>query len=929
MNASLDDNTGLNAIVTYFNPMKLKARKSQRNILPMLRFAPRTEFGSLRDPRQSKVMGAFCGRTNEIEKFNVLRTPAKIQVESASPPLLAPYCLRESCVARSNQRICGIQHNAIGRRDSSRTSFLTALRSLLLILVVCIGVPVASATEWTSIAVYPPRVSLRTSADYQNIVAVATRDDGITLDITDQVQWTLDDASIVSLDEFRLSPSKDGATYLRAVWNGLQAQTPVEVQSASAERPVSFHLDVMPVLTRTGCNTGSCHGSARGKDGFMLSLFGYDPQGDHYRITREIGFRRINLARPEQSLIYTKATGAVPHTGGKKMEPDSSYAKVLLTWLSDGAKVDASSPPVCTSVELFPPQIVLEGEGTQQRLVVVAHYGDGSTRDVSSLAYFSTNNEQCALVDHSGLITAGDRGEAFVMARFDTHSVGSQVLTLPSDLQYETPPVSGNYIDELVARKLQQLRILPSQLCTDEEFLRRVTIDIVGMLPTEEEYAEFIADRSEERRKQWVDRLLERKEFSEIWAMKWAQLLLVKSDINVSYKAAFLYSSWLTNQLASGQPIDKIVREMLTASGGVFSQPATNFYQVERDTLKTAENVAQVFMGIRTQCAQCHNHPFDRWTMNDYYGFASFFAQIGRKTGEDYRETIVFDRAGGEVNHPVRGAPVEATFLGGGPADVVGKDRREVVADWLTSPDNPYFASSIANRVFAHFMGAGIVEPVDDIRVSNPASNPELLSELASRLVEYEFDLKRLVRDICTSHAYQRSTQANNSNQHDTRNYAYASVRRIPAEMLLDCVSQATASKDKFRGLPLGARAVQIADGSTSDYFLTTFGRSPRTTVCQCEASTDPSLSQALHLLNGNATQGKIRQGSLVASWLEQKLTTPQIIERIFVRCLTRYPTEGELNTLTKMVADSGSPEIGLEDAFWAVLNSREFMFNH
>lgn len=803
------------------------------------------------------------------------------------------------------------------------------LATLLAILTVGTTQPESLSADWTSIAVYPPTVHLNTSADFQHVIAVATRDDGITLDVTDQVQWSLDDTALAAFDAYRLSPLKDGSTSLRAVWNGHQALVPVEVHSATADRPISFHLDVMPVLTRTGCNTGSCHGAARGKDGFMLSLFGYDPKGDHHRITREIGFRRINLARPEHSLIYEKAVGAVPHTGGKRMEPDSPYAKTLLAWLNGGALMDAAAPPACTRVDLFPTQIVMEGEGSQQRLVAIAHYEDGSTRDVSSLAYFSTNNDRCAAVTDVGVVTAGVRGEAFVMARFDTHSVGTQVLSLPNNLQYEAPVTSGNAIDELIAHKLQQLRILPSQLCTDEEFLRRSSVDIVGMLPTEEEYSDFMADQSEDRRSRLVDRLLERKEFSEIWAMKWAQLLLVKSDINVSYKAAFLYSSWLTNQLASGQPIDQIVREMLTASGGVFSQPATNFYQVERDTLKTAENVAQVFMGIRTQCAQCHNHPFDRWTMSDYYGFASFFAQIGRKTGEDYRETIVFDRAGGEVNHPVLGAPVASTFLGGGPADVAGKDRRAVLAQWLTSSENPFFATSIANRVFAHFMGSGIVEPVDDVRVSNPASNPELLSELGRRLVEYKFDLKRLVRDICTSQAYQRSTQTNETNQHDTRNYAYASVRRIPAEMLLDCVSQATATKDKFRGLPLGARAVQIADGTTSDYFLTTFGRSPRATVCQCEASTDPSLSQALHLLNGQATQGKIRQGNLIVSWLEQQLTVPQIIQKIFIRCLSRKPTEEELNSLTKMVADSGSPEIGLEDAFWAVLNSREFMFNH
>jgi hypothetical protein len=452
----------------------------------------------------------------------------------------------------------------------------------------------------------------------------------------------------------------------------------------------------------------------------------------------------------------------------------------------------------------------------------------------------------------------------------------------------------------------------------------------VGLLPTEDEFHAFTSDASPDKRSQLVDRLLERKEFSEIWAMKWAQLLLVKSNNNqVSYKAAYLYSSWLTNKLAQNTPIDEIVRELIACKGGVFEQPQTNFYQVERDTKKTAENVAQVFMGIRTQCAQCHNHPFDRWTMDDYYGFASFFSQIGRKTSEDYRETIIYNRGGGEINHPVTSKPVPPTFLGGARPEAKGKDRRELLAGWITGADNPYFAKSIANRVWAHFMGVGIVDPVDDIRVSNPASNPELFDELGNRLTAYAFDLKQLVRDICGSQAYQRSTLPNESNRGDTRNYAFAQVRRIPAEMLLDCVSQATGTKDKFRGLPLGARAVQIADGRTSNYFLTTFGRSPRNTVCDCEASTDPSLSQALHLLNGSATQGKIRQGKLVNTWLDQGLTVQDIIDKIYIRALSRHATQFELDDLAKMVVAAGNKQAGLEDVFWAVLNSREFMFNH
>lgn len=782
------------------------------------------------------------------------------------------------------------------------------------------------------LSVYPPQIKLGSARDFQSFVAVIRRDDGVTMDASDQVEWSVADPAMVKLDGFQLFPLANGSTELIARYGGAEVKVPVEVTGA-AERPaISFEKDVMPVLTRSGCNTGSCHGAARGKDGFQLSLFGFDPQGDYQRITREIGVRRINLAVPEESLLLKKSIGAVPHTGGKLFAPESDYYATVLEWLRDGAKLDPADakPPTVAAVDIYPPQAVIEGEGTTQRFVAVANYSDGTTRDVTHLAAFSSNNTGTAAIDDLGVVTAGRRGEAFVMARFDTHTVGAQVLALPADLEYQAPPIEGNYIDQLVGKKLQQLRILPSGPCTDEEFLRRVTIDITGLLPTAEEYQQFVADAEPNKRAELIDRLLERKEFSEIWAMKFAQLLMIKSTNDVSYKSAFLYANWLTDKFARNVPIDEMVRQLLTSTGGTFTEPATNFYEIERDTLKTAENVAQVFMGIRTQCAQCHNHPFDRWTMDDYYGFASFFSQVGRKQAEDYRERLIFNRFGGEVNHLVTGQPVPPTFLGGESPETQGKDRRAVVAEWLTSPDNPWFAPSIANRVWAHFMGVGIVEPVDDIRISNPASNPELFDTLGSKLVEYEFDFRGLVRDICNSQAYQRSTATNESNAHDSRNYAHAVIRRIPAESLLDCISQITAAPDKFRGLPLGARAVQIADGSTSNYFLTTFGRSPRTTVCECEASTAPSLSQALHLLNGNSVHNKIRSGGLIARWLNDEALSPeQVIDRIFISALSRLPTDQEHKDLIATVAEAEDKPAALEDVFWAVLNSREFVFNH
>ncbi len=781
-------------------------------------------------------------------------------------------------------------------------------------------------------AIYPPQITLDSARDSQSFVATMTRDDGVTLDISDRVEWSIAGNAVASIHGMTLLPVADGTAELIARYNGATRKVNVTTSNAATRFPISFEKDVMPVLTRSGCNTGSCHGAARGKDGFRMSLFGFDPAGDYQRITREIGVRRINLAIPEESLFLKKSLGTVPHSGGKRFAADSPYHDVMLEWLRDGALADPADkkPPAVASVAIYPPQAVLEGSGAKQRFVAVATYADGTTRDVTNLAAFSTNNPTTAQIDDRGNVIAGSRGEAYVMARFDTHTVGSQVLVLPTDLQYTAPEITGNYIDELVGKKLQQLRLEPSPLCSDEEFLRRATIDITGLLPTAAEYAVFMADVAADKRGVLVDQLLQRKEFSEIWAMKFAQLLMIKSSNDVSYKSAFLYANWLTDQFARNVPLDEMVRALLGSSGGTFTNPETNFFEMERDTLKTAENVAQVFMGIRTQCAQCHNHPFDRWTMNDYYGFAAFFAQVSRKSAEDYREKIVFNRFSGETKHPVTGQNMVPKFLGGETPDCRGKDRREVLAQWLTAPGNPYFATSIANRVWAHFTGVGLVDQVDDNRASNPSSNPELFDTLGTKLVEYKFDFRRLVQDICASQAYQRSTATNASNESDLRNYSHATVRRIPAESLLDCLSQATGAMEKFRGLPLGASAVQIADGSTSTYFLTAFGRAPRVTVCDCEATTDPSLSQALHLLNGDSVHRKIQQGGLVNKLVdEEKKSSDEVVRAIYVRCLSRQPSDDELTQLQSAIAAAPEAKQGLEDAFWAILNSREFVFNH
>ncbi len=802
-------------------------------------------------------------------------------------------------------------------------------RIALLVSLVIVSVS-AQAQELTGIEVYPGDINLLTARGRQTFVVQASYADGITRDVTAQCKVTLANPGLAKIDKNLVTPLADGETQLIVEFGGKSKTIPVKVKDAKVDRPISFKLDVMPIFMRAGCNSGGCHGAARGKDGFRLSLFGFDADGDHYRLTRELPGRRINLSLPQESLLIEKALGKVPHTGGARIKEGDPYYHDLIRWIEAKAPNDPATIPTPVGLDIYPKQAVLDGKGELQQMVVRATYSDGTVRDVTSLSLFLSSNDNSAKISDDGLVTANERGEAFVMARFATFTVGAQIIVLPKGLKFTWPNVEErNYIDTLVHNKLKKLRILPGEVCDDETFLRRVYLDIVGVLPTVEEYSKFISSSEPNKRAKLIDELLERKEFAELWVLKWAELLQIRSSQQVSYKAMLLYYEWLQQRIAQNVPVDVWVQELLGASGGTFKNPATNFYQNETDILKLTENVAQVFMGMRIQCAQCHNHPFDRWTMDDYYSFAAFFAQIGRKGTDDPREVIVFNSRGGEVSHPVRGGAMKPKFLGGIEPDLKGEDRRVVLARWLASPENPYFATGLANRVWHHFFGVGIIEEVDDVRISNPASNPELLAELGKRFTSYKYDFKKLVRDICNSRTYQLSTKTNESNEGDTRNFARAYLRRIKAETFLDCISQVTETKNKFPGLPNGARAVQIADGTVSTYFLTTFGRAQRETVCSCEVRLEPTLSQSLHLLNGDATTSRIINGNVIGKRLAENKTIAQIIEELYIRCLSRKPTGAEVAKLVAMVDAEPDKKTALEDVFWSLLNSREFMFNH
>ncbi len=806
--------------------------------------------------------------------------------------------------------------------------------SILCTVCVCLSGELVSRAESLASGevarVYPPAITLNGRRDSQLLVVQQVRPSGLTEDITANVKIEVADDSVAKIVGASVLPVGDGDTVVTATVEGRALSVPVRVRHAADDSPLSFRLDVMPIFSKATCNTGRCHGSARGQDGFRLSLYGFDAAGDYYRLTREFSGRRINLARPAASLLLKKATGTAPHTGGELFATDSPFFDRLLRWLHEGARDDEPGVAKPTGIEIFPPEAVFDGEDCSQQLVVVASYSDGTTRDVTSLCTFLSNNDNSADVDASGRIRAGARGEAFVMARFATFTEGVPVITLPAGLKHTFPDVPEfNYIDRLVYEKLRKLRITPSEVCSDERFVRRLYIDLVGVTPTVEQFQQFVADNDPSKRARLVDELLEREEFVDLWTMKFGELLKIRTANQVSYKALLGFHHWVRDQVAAGAPLNKLVADVIAAEGGTFESPATNYYQIEANTRQLAENVAQSFLGMRIQCAQCHNHPFDRWTMDDYYGFNAFFSQIDFKQSRDPREFVVYSRGEGEVYHIVDNRAVAPKFLGGETPKIGSASRREVLADWMQQDAAGGLSRHLANLIWAHHFGRGIIDPVDDVRISNPAANAKLLDELSRRLRDYGYQLKTLVRDICLSRTYQLSTQANETNRDDFRNFAKAELRRIRAEVLLDSISQITGTQDRFARLPEDARSIQIADGAVSNYFLTTFGRARRETVCSCEVDVEPTLSQAFHLLNGETTNNKIAAGSLVAEMLEKDASPADVIERIYLRCYSRRPTEAERLDLLATISAEEDLSLQLNDIFWAVLNSKEFMFNH
>ena len=793
------------------------------------------------------------------------------------------------------------------------------------LLPVVVGTP-------ARLEVYPASVKLDSQRDFRQLVVTGHYADGTMQDLTRGATITSVNEQVVKVEAGVARPVADGATEIVVSAGGQEAKIPVEVSKQAEASPVSFQYGALVALSKQGCNSGACHGSPSGKGGFRMSLRAYDPVLDELTLIRESYNRRTNPFTPEESLLLKKPLMQVAHGGGKKLHKTDPAYKLLRDWIAEGTKPDAAGSAKCVEVEVYPRQRILHRPAHTQQLSVLAHFSDGSVRDVTDVAVFTSSDEAVASVNERGFVVGHDRGEAAILVRYLEKMETAQVMFLKDveGFAWNNPPES-NYVDTHVFAKLQQLQILPSDTCADDEFVRRVYIDLIGRLPTVEETQAFLADAAADKRAKLIDKLLDSPDYANYWTLKWGDLLRVNGK-KVTASGVHKFRRWIFESVRDNKPYDQYVGELLASRGSTSEFPAANYFRTAADTNDCAETTSQVFLGIRIQCAKCHNHPFERWTQDNYYGIAAFFNRIQRQPNPlDANEMLISVARAGEVTQPRTGQTMKPWLPLTGDVDVPAEDdRRGALVAWLRSKDNPLFAQAGVNRLWGHVMGRGIVDPVDDFRASNPPSNESLLAALADDFVQHDFDQKHILRTILNSRTYQLSSRKNDFNQTDEKYFSHYRTRMLPAEVLLDSICDVTGVPEKFPGLPAGMRAVQLPSPDVNHQFLKVFGQPAREMACQCERSSESNLSQALQMINGPLVHGKLRD----ANNRFRKLATAgktdeEIVAELYLAALCRPPGPVEVEKAVAHVKAQADRLQGLEDVGWALLNAKEFLFQH
>lgn len=724
---------------------------------------------------------------------------------------------------------------------------------------------------------------------------------------------------------------RDGQCIVQVTVGAQTVKVPVKISEAAVRPAFNFERDIVPILSRYGCNASACHAKAEGQNGFKLSVFGFDPKFDHATLARESRGRRTIPQLPEQSLLLQKAVGSVPHGGGARIKRDSIEYGLLRDWVAAGMPFGSDSDPQVKSIEVTPRERQLQF-GLTQQLRVIATYSDGRQADVTTLAKFQSNNEGLAAVDDRGHVTAGKKpGDVAIMASFmgsvDVFRALVPQPTVNDGLQW---PKSLNRLDELVDAKLKKLRITPSEICSDGDYLRRVYLDVIGTLPTADEAREFLNDKRPNKRALVVESLLQRPEYADYWALKWSDLLRVDRAV-LGHRGAYLYYQWIRESFAENKKLDQFVQELLTSEGSLVEAPAGHFFKAVTKNGDRAGTFSQALLGVRIECAQCHHHPFDRWGQDDYVGMEAFFVQANvKKTPRG--EMLVAASNAGPSKHPRTGTPIHAYALGEKMGDASPEgDRRIALAAWVTRRDNAFFARNIANRMWAYFTGRGLVVPVDDVRLTNPPSNPELLDELAQTFVASGFDVHALIKHITASRTYQLATTPNATNANDEQNYSRALIRTLDAEVVFDAICQTTGMPEKFDGVPAGSRAIQLWDSLVPHYFLRTFGRPVRATSCECERVTEPSVSQVLHVMNSPELQNKLsHEGSRITKLALSGQSDEALTNELYLSFYSRLPNDTEKSaTLSFLKNHGGQRRRAVEDIAWSLMNTTEFLFNH